>query len=77
MSAQQPPGGGRVTTQQAHTALLTLGIELLFVFALATVAEATPGWAPVVVMLLLLLWGLLLVTHTDQLQRLMRLLGQP
>lgn len=60
-----------MTTVQAHEALVMLGVELLLVFALATVADASPGWGPPIVMVMVLLWGVFLLKHAQDLVNLL------
>jgi hypothetical protein len=50
----------------AHQQLLTLGLEVLGILALATVASQ-PGWGAPAVVLLLLLWGVFLLAHAPAL----------
>jgi hypothetical protein len=51
----------------AHAQLLTLGLEVLGVLALATVA-AQPGWGGPALVLLLILWTLFLFAHSGALR---------
>jgi hypothetical protein len=59
------------TPAQAHQQLLVLGLEVVVILGLATVAEAAPGWGPILVMLFVLLWALFLFTHSEQLKAVM------
>lgn len=54
-----------MNTTQAHEELVMLGVELLAIFALATVADSIPSSGPVILMLLVLLWTLFLIQHSD------------
>jgi hypothetical protein len=54
MSTQPAVGGWQ--SSDAHTAFLTLGAEVAFVFVLAVLADAFPEWGTVIVVLLLGLW---------------------
>jgi len=50
--------------KQAHEQLVVLVLEVFAVFGLAIVAESS-NWGGPAVMLLLLLWALFLIQHSD------------
>lgn len=60
--------GPFITDTQSGRELLLLGLELLFIFALALVAEQ-PGWGAPVVLLLVLLWAVFLFSRADAFQQ--------
>lgn len=51
----------------AHQQLVVLALEILAIFGLAVVADQ-PAWGGPAVMLLLLLWGMFLIRHSDAIQ---------
>lgn len=59
----------------SHQALLMLGAEVLFVVALAAVAEYDPRWSHVAAGTLVVLWFLFLINHANDLGRWFAQLG--
>lgn len=55
----------------AHNQLLLLGLEVLVVLGMGLAADASPGWGPVFLMVVLLLWGVFLLNHSQDLARIL------
>lgn len=66
-----------MNTTQAHDQLIVLGLEVLLVLGLATVASASPPWGAPILMLVVLLWGVYLLQHSQQLVNLFSHVAAP